>query len=173
MKYFGIYTIINNQNQKFYIGSTGHLNIRKNQHWCLLRKNKHPNKHLQASWNKYGEKYFSFHIIDECLQSEIVLKEQYWIDVLMPHYNHRKIAHSNFGIKMSHKPWNTKYSQNLIDEIRHNYKNGKTVKELSFMCGISQRYIRSIVENKKWADLNYFPKLSREEFSKKISNKHK
>ena len=59
-----IYSIRNNINGKLYIGSAiGHYR-RKAQHFYLLRRGLHWNKHLQSSYNKYGESIFEFIVIE-------------------------------------------------------------------------------------------------------------
>ena len=60
-----IYKIINLVNDKFYVGSTINRKVRFRQHRKLLRGNRHHCKHLQASWNKYGEEKFVFKVIEE------------------------------------------------------------------------------------------------------------
>jgi group I intron endonuclease len=59
-----IYKIINTINNKFYVGSTTNTKDRFAVHRKRLRKNVHHTKHLQAAWNKYGEKAFVFHVIE-------------------------------------------------------------------------------------------------------------
>ena len=49
--YIGAYEFKNTETGQFYAGSTRHLNMRKNAHLHLLRKNKHNNKKLQSAWN--------------------------------------------------------------------------------------------------------------------------
>lgn len=55
-----IYQIKNLITGQSYIGQTIDIKRRKNTHFSTLRNNKHENPKLQASWNKYGEKNFSF-----------------------------------------------------------------------------------------------------------------
>ena len=62
----GIYIIENLINNKIYVGSSINLKRRKYFHFNYLRNNKHGNKHLQLSFNKYGEECFNFKII-ECI----------------------------------------------------------------------------------------------------------
>lgn len=59
-----IYKIINVVNNKFYVGSTTNKKVRFRQHRNLLRGNRHHCKHLQASWNKYGEDKFEFVVVE-------------------------------------------------------------------------------------------------------------
>lgn len=79
----GIYTITNIINSKIYVGSTKQsFNKRRNQHYHLLRKNKHPNKYLQSSYNLYGEENFIFEILEEVLPEFCLSQEQYWMNML-------------------------------------------------------------------------------------------
>lgn len=64
-----IYKIINLVNDKFYVGSTINKKVRFRQHRKLLRGNRHHCKHLQASWNKYGEEKFDFRVVEEVPQA--------------------------------------------------------------------------------------------------------
>lgn len=68
-------------NSKKYIGQSNNINYRWIHHkWCL-NNNCHSNSYLQRAWNKYGEKYFKFYIIEKCDSSLINNKEMYYIDL--------------------------------------------------------------------------------------------
>ncbi len=76
----GIYKIINVVNNKFYIGSAVNFSRRKARHFSELRHNKHNNRWLQASWNKYGEASFVFAIVEEVQDKELLLEvENRWL----------------------------------------------------------------------------------------------
>jgi len=77
-----IYEILNIQSNKRYIGKSKNILIRFEQHKKLLKLNIHLNFHLQKSWNKYGEEYFQFNILEECSEIELNIKEIYWIQKL-------------------------------------------------------------------------------------------
>jgi group I intron endonuclease len=62
----GIYKITNIVNGKVIIGQSRNVNSRWGSYLSLLRRNKYPNQHLQAAWNKYGEQNFKFDIIILC-----------------------------------------------------------------------------------------------------------
>lgn len=100
----GVYKITNTVNDKFYIGSAssdGGFRKRWNEHKSGLRNNRHPNKYLQQSWNKYGEDAFEFEIIEVVYDDIILGREQYYIDSLEPQYNLCKIAGNTKGRKLS------------------------------------------------------------------------
>lgn len=97
----GIYIIRNLTTLDSYVGSSGNLGRRKNIHFAQLRKGTHSNKHLQNSFNKHGEQSFEFIILENCDQHQLLIREQYYIDILIPTYNKRVIAASNIGYKKS------------------------------------------------------------------------
>lgn len=94
----GIYKIENRVNKKIYVGSSANTRNRMNIHFEQLRKGKHPNRHLQCSFNKYGKENFSFVILETCHPEKLLEREQYYMDKLHPEYNIRKEASSNKGL---------------------------------------------------------------------------
>ena len=77
----GVYYICNNFTGQYYIGQTIDINRRRKEHLNDLRKNKHENAHLQHSYNKYGEKYFTFKIIIQCSKDKLNFYEKYYIQL--------------------------------------------------------------------------------------------
>lgn len=78
-----VYAIKNLVNGKFYIGKTVRdYNTRVLLgHFSMLKNNKHSNKHLQSSWNKYGQCAFIYGVIEgDIIKSDINKKEMYWIN---------------------------------------------------------------------------------------------
>lgn len=63
----GVYSILNIKNGKEYIGGAYRsFSKRWRDHKNQLRRGTHHNRHLQAAWNKYGEAWFVFDIIERC-----------------------------------------------------------------------------------------------------------
>ena len=83
----GVYKITNEITGRFYIGSSIHVEQRFYTHKKELRANEHINPILQSSWNKHGEKSFSFRVIEECVPSECLSREQHYLDLLQPYKN--------------------------------------------------------------------------------------
>lgn len=117
----GIYKIENIINGKFYIGSAERLVKRKNNHLCYPRNGTHTNIKLQRAFNKYGEDYFKFSIIETCENNLLIEREQYYIDSLNPFYNICRIAGRTEGriaseetkekMRLSHSQRNCKHSK--------------------------------------------------------------
>lgn len=102
----GIYQIVNLINGKFYIGSAVDLNRRGKRHFRDLRLNKHDNKYLQNSYNKYGEESFRFLVLEHVIYKEMLIeREQYYLDIFYDNcndcYNISPTAGSNLGRIMS------------------------------------------------------------------------
>ena len=76
----GIYCIENLETNKKYIGQSVDVNDRWRRHKYDLNKNSHDNSYLQNAWNKYGEEYFSFYILEYCSADLLDEKERYYID---------------------------------------------------------------------------------------------
>lgn len=117
----GIYQIRNNINSKIYIGSSANIQERFKEHVRKLKRNKHTNQHLQNSWNKYNPDNFEFEIIETCAPSNLILREQHYIDTT-------QCANRNLGYniaKIANKPSLTdevkeKISQTLMGNIPWN-----------------------------------------------------
>ena len=75
----GIYKITNTQTNKCYIGQSSNVSKRFAQHLNALKKNRHHSMHLQNSFNFYGEKAFTFEIIEMCPINILNQREKHWI----------------------------------------------------------------------------------------------
>ncbi|AUM91520.1 GIY-YIG nuclease family protein [Clostridium botulinum] len=70
---FGIYSIINLNTGKMYIGQTRvSFEDRWRAHRRELQLNKHYNEYLQRAWNKYGDSAFEFKVIHICDELDIL-----------------------------------------------------------------------------------------------------
>jgi group I intron endonuclease len=80
MKSQVIYKIINQVNDKFYVGSTINTRERFRTHRKKLRSNTHHCHHLQAAWNKYGEGKFVFQVIETVPEGQSLFEaENRWL----------------------------------------------------------------------------------------------
>lgn len=106
----GVYQIRNIKNNKVYIGSTSMpFSNRKQTHFATLRKSIHHSKHLQRSYNKYGESSFIFEILKICDNNSNLIKfEQIWLNKIQSYlpkkgYNILRLANSCRGRKLTEK----------------------------------------------------------------------
>lgn len=73
----GIYSLINIENGKRYVGQSVDLEKRRYTHFWLLKENRHWNAHLQRSYNKGHQ--FDFEVIEYCPVEMLNDREIYWI----------------------------------------------------------------------------------------------
>jgi group I intron endonuclease len=100
----GIYKITNKITNNIYVGSAVNFKKRWSRHLKDLIALKHPNSHLQSSFNIHGEHNFMFEIIEYCepIREILLLREQFYLDTIIDwdkDYNKCKIAGSSIGIK--------------------------------------------------------------------------
>lgn len=105
-----IYSITNIVNNKQYVGQAVNKNKRWRDHRIMLKAGKHRNRHLQASYNKYGCDNFVYTVLEviteiEKLTAVLTEREQHWINTLNcvdPNgYNLNPTAGSAIGFKHS------------------------------------------------------------------------
>lgn len=147
----GIYCIKCYITKRVYIGSSQNLYKRKGHHFSLLKNNKHPNILLQRLYNKYNS--LCFKIIEECNVSDLIKREQFYIDNNINKINFRLIAESNKGWKMSEK------SKKLISsKLKGKKLTSEQCKEISVRNSIllkGRKLSKSHIENIRLARTNF------------------
>jgi group I intron endonuclease len=94
-----IYKIVNVRRDRIYVGHTSNLfKTRVYGHRYALKRNKHENARLQHAWNKYGIDAFRFEVLEQCDESQKLIREQFYIDTLKPYYNVAPVAGSRKGV---------------------------------------------------------------------------
>lgn len=136
----GIYRIINLANGKVYVGKSGNILERWNNHRKDLRSNKkRPNEHLQNSWNLYGKENFVFMVIEECSLEQLKEKEEYYINL--------------FESYKSEKGYNIKKISSGLE--RHSEETKKKISEANKGKTVSEktRYLMSLASSgRKWTE---------------------
>ena len=157
---YSIYKITNSITKKVYIGSCSFgFNKRKNVHLCFLRKNKHHSKKLQNSYNKYGEEFFIFSLIEECNKNNILIREQYWIDFYDSYnkgYNATPVAGNCFGREVSEKTRlkisNSLKGRKVVRSKEHNIKLGLTRRKTILLLDLDGNLIKKFSTNTEAAN---------------------
>ena len=121
---------------RFYIGSAVNYDNRVKRHIYELKRQNHKNKILQNHFNKY-ENDLQFSII-EILEnkSDLIAKEQFYIDLLKPTFNICKIAGSSLGVKRS-------------DEFKLKISIAKTGKKHRQICNVEKSIRQTGKQRKK------------------------
>ena len=110
-----IYCWVNNTNKKCYVGSSVNLTARLYKYYSI--KNLYDNKSaINSALLKYGYSGFSLHILEFCLKSNAINREQYFIDLLKPEYNILKKAGSSLGYRHTEKTLKLLKENRIINE---------------------------------------------------------
>lgn len=174
----GIYQIICMPVNKIYIGSSNNIDKRIKEHFNNLRKSKHPNIYFQRLWNKYGEKSFTYSIIEECSEEvRFELEEKYLLKISnkinlsdtvvvnkgkpLKEETKEKIRKKLKGVSNREKTENIKRVGSLYGAINGKVVSRKviaiiddtetifeSVSECERVTGITRTTIRNIINNK-------------------------
>jgi group I intron endonuclease len=189
----GIYKITNLVNGKIYYGSSKDIEKRWRIHKNNLNNNKHHNIKLLNAWNKYGEENFKFDVIEECDETILLEKEQYYLD-LKPDYNIG--LKSSGGDNLTKNPNKNEIVGKITDSIRKRYSlmTPEQKKEIfslpmdknpNWKGGVSYKYCEcgvrikpindscSKCRNKSGENNPFFGKQHSEETKKKLSESKK
>ena len=120
-----IYSIVNTKTNKYYIGKStlNNYKTRFREHKKKLKANKHCNKHLQSSYNKYGITCFEYTIIHKNIKDNdtLSLLEQYYIDLFNTFNNGYNLTYGGEGtIGYNHK----EESKQKMSKLKKGKKTG-------------------------------------------------
>lgn len=117
----GIYRILNKLNSKCYIGSAAKgFHKRWNKHRSGLRNKTHHSCHLQYAWNKYGESFFVFEVLEECEPAQCIEREQYYLDTLLfAGCNDNRFSRLGYNIcRIAGSPLGRKHTEETKQKMR-------------------------------------------------------
>jgi len=126
----GVYRWINKVNGKTYIGSSVNLGKRLGNYYNLDYISS-SEMLISKALIKYGYSNFTLEILEYCDRSDVILREQYYLDLCKPEYNILKVAGSSLGyvhteetlLKLSNSRlnWTEEQKAKLLDHLkRHN-----------------------------------------------------
>lgn len=163
----GIYAIQNDINGKIYVGQSRDIEDRWKGHKNSLNKGEGINRHLQNSWDKYGEDNFTFSVLCECATSKLNEMEQYYIyclDTRNPKVGYNKNNGGdgigcNDDVRMilsekSRLAWeNEEYRENMSSKLKLLWEQGCydhiTKRKPLIQCTLDGRIVRT------WEAKNY------------------
>lgn len=130
----GIYAIVNKKTDVKYIGQAAKIYTRLRGHFRELNINKHPNKILQRSFNKYGQKWFEFVVIEFCAKEYLTAREIVYLKFAQKGnvFNILECMDSMLGWKHSEKT-KIKISENsaVAEPVKQFDKKGNFIAEYS------------------------------------------
>lgn len=153
---------------RLYIGSSNNIPEREKLHFRELRKNKHDNKKLQNYFNKYGDKSLQLEVIENCDCSDLLEREQFYIDLLKPHFNICLIAGkppSWAGKK--HKPETVQKIKSV--RWKHSEASIKKMYEQRELLGTNTKISASLKNTYALTGGNFLGRKHKPEFGQKIS----
>jgi group I intron endonuclease len=154
MKQSVIYKIINSVNNKFYVGSTTNQYERFRNHRNRLRNNKHHAKHLQAAWNKYGEKAFVFHVI-EIISEDASLQaaEDVWLqEHVGKEYCYNKSKYSDTPMRGIAKEEHPSYGKQLSEETKQLIRDARHAQDDPRLGTTHTEATKQVIREKKLAN---------------------
>lgn len=168
MSVSGIYQITNHISERCYIGSAVNLTRRWGIHISGLRRGQHANVHLQRAFDKYGESAFGFSILEAVEDlSQLIAREQHYLDTLHPDYNIAPTAGSQLGYQFSLEA-RRKMSEAQKGK-RHSEQTKRKISEAHKGKSLSEKTRRKISKAQRGARGNNWGKHHSEETKQKIS----
>jgi hypothetical protein len=134
MENIGIYRILNTKNNKMYIGSSENLKKRKENHFIMLKNNKHHSIYLQRAFNKsLDKKDFIFEILENCTVDILLERENYYLNYYCKSKEYIDKLNKEF-LKLSYnilplaiKGFSGKHRPESILKFKMNHPNRKNI----------------------------------------------
>lgn len=140
-----IYKIVNDINDKIYIGQTiKSLARRFYQHCYMSEYKENPttyNTQLSQAIRKYGKEHFSIEQIEECNLECLDEREQYWINYYQSYQNGYNATTGGKGNNLIKTESQIKFDEDVI-LIKTLLSEGKSIQEIADIMNISRMTVR-------------------------------
>ena len=131
-----IYKIINDINDKVYVGKTMNtIEKRFKEHCADSTRRDEENRPLYRAMNKYGIEHFSIHLIEECADEDASVREQYWIGFYKGYTEGYNATIGGEG-----------KSYIDVSELIELWNSGKTIVEISSIVHHDKGWISSLLK---------------------------
>jgi group I intron endonuclease len=165
----GVYTIRCSECKRIYIGSAVNLKRRFTVHLKALLNNRHHCSKLQKAFNEFGKECFTFSLLEICEKTDVLKREQFWIDSTKELFNSSRSAYSLLGYKHTEESKSkiskanvgikkTEAHRRKISEFRTGSVMSDEVRlKISKSCGNKSGYVgvHYHSKNKKWVAQAY------------------
>ena len=131
-----IYKIINDINDKVYVGKTkSTIEKRFKEHCADSTRRDEESRPLYRAMNKYGIEHFSIHLIEECSDEDASAREQYWIGFYKGYTEGYNATLGGDG-----------KSYIDVSELLRLWDSGKTIAEISNIVHHDRGWISSLLK---------------------------
>ena len=152
-----IYKIINDINDKVYVGkTTSTIENRFKEHCADRNRREMENRPLYRAMNKHGVEHFSIHLIEECPNDQENERESYWIGYYKGYEEGYNATRGGEGKCL--------YDHEKIFEL---LQQGKNSKEISAIIGCSSDVVYEV------AKANNFSISYQNEYAKQLEQSKK
>ena len=129
---------------KYYIGFASDLSNRLSKHKSLLKQGKHHSKKLQNYYNKYNI-LPNMYILEECLVSELPVREIYWINMFNSYTNGFNETQGGESVGFGENHPNSLYSNDIyIKVFKELINTNSTALDISKKYNISIEVVQDI-----------------------------
>ena len=143
----GIYIIVCEPTNKRYIGKSKSIGARIGAHLFRLSNGDHPNKYLQADYNKYGHDAFYFKVVEMVSADCLAAREAFWFesfpkDILyniMPVYDQSSVTDTDAFIEFINTKWLVPHGTKLKNAFSYRIVEDSDqleITDLAHKCGI-------------------------------------
>ena len=156
-EFCGIYMIINNINEKIYIGQSKNIFARWSKHIRESFNKPNDNSILHKAIRKYNISCFQFKILELCNEAELDEKERFYINLYEATKDNYNILDGGTGCATKgSKNHNSKLKEIDVYDIREQYKNLKNWKEVfeKYQNVVSQNTFKDVWVGKTWQHIH-------------------
>lgn len=144
-KQSGIYRIINQCNNKSYIGKSKDLHVRLRAHHTEPFNSNADmyNSLIYRAIRKYGLDNFSFEVVEYCPEEQLNEREKYWIAYFHTYINEPNCQGYNMTIGGETNIFEKQYDRDLIHQL---WKEGKSHQEILKLINCSRVTLTLILD---------------------------
>jgi group I intron endonuclease len=164
----GIYMLTNKLNNKIYIGQSSDISNRFKNYLNLSYLEKSSSKKISRALIKYKYFNFSLTILEYCDKSNLLVRENFYINQFNPQYNIKKIAVNSLNSKQTEETTKimslTKIKQKNVLSVKSHKKSSIELMKLKALDRKYSKDIKLKISVVRGKTVNIYEKVSSEGF---------